>query len=70
MPLQTYRCTDGHLIEELVKLDRSDGPTICPQPIGTRVEGDSIFYARCSQPVVPVMAPPASVFPGASSWRK
>lgn len=64
MPLYVYRCPDGHTTEQIVKIDGSDGPTHCP----ACVDPESV-NCRCEKPLTKILAPVASVFPGADSWR-
>ena len=64
MPLYVYRCDDGHVTEQIVRLDGSDAPTHCRACI----DHESI-NCRCEKPLTKVLAPVASVFPGADSWR-
>lgn len=62
MPLYVYRCTFGHEIEKLVKLDKSNAPERCDAPVaGTQYP--------CDAQLKRVMTAPAEKFPGADSWR-
>lgn len=64
MPLYTYRCADGHVFDQQTRLDMSDAPTRCR----VCVDPEAI-NCRCEATVEKIIAAPASVFPGADSWR-
>lgn len=64
MPLYVYRCPDGHITEQIVKIDGSDGPTVCPACVNI-----DLLDCRCQKPLTKILAPVASSFPGADSWR-
>ena len=64
MPLYVYRCDDGHVTEQIVRLDGSDAPAHCRACI----DHESI-NCRCEKPLTKILAPVASTFPGADSWR-
>lgn len=64
MPLYVYRCPDGHTTEQIVKLDGSDAPMHCRACVDPEA-----INCRCEKPLTKVLAAPASVFPGADSWR-
>lgn len=65
MPLYVYKCADGHSFEQVVKLDGSNAPARCP--IFTDRDDPT---RRCEAGVTKILAPVASIFPGADSWQK
>jgi hypothetical protein len=62
MPLYSYRCPQGHLFDQQVKLDLSNAPTACDFPMPEGVP--------CAQPVERTLTAPSRSFPGADSWRR
>lgn len=67
MPLYTFRCdgSPSHTFDHKGRMDFADSPVRCPvllDPANT--------HSRCDAAVHPIIAAPASVFPGADSWRR
>lgn len=64
MPLYVYRCPDGHITEQIVRIDGSDAPTACPACVNP-----DALECECAKPLTKLLAPVADTFPGADSWR-
>lgn len=70
MPLYVYRCANGHKVEQLCKLDLSDAPKKCMHVINSSDDDGVYDTVHCGKSLERAMTAPASVFPGADSWRK
>lgn len=73
MPLYDYICAVGHrLCDVRAKADGSDAPNACPSVLAEDSTPDDRAGETtiCARPLRRLLSAPASVFPGAASWRK
>jgi hypothetical protein len=72
MPLFDFKCLAGHVLRDVrVKADRSDAPSLCPTVLAEDAtpEDHAGETTICGESLQQCLAAPASIFPGAASWR-
>jgi len=71
MPNYEYECTAGHRFTRPGRMDGTDAPTACPELLKAddTPEDKAGEWVVCAEPLRRVLSAPASIFPGAASWR-
>lgn len=72
-PLYDYGCPKNHILKNVTaKMDGSDAPTECPEPMAADITLDdhSGEWGVCGLPLTRLMGLVSSRFPGADRWRK
>jgi hypothetical protein len=73
--MYSYKCPNGHITEQMAKMDGSDAPTVCmaavepgEEELRTRQRGDAL--PPCGKPLTKQISATRSGFPGADNWRR
>ena len=75
MPLFAMSCANGHRHEKLCSYEEAARGGPCQEEVETRAmdafnPAGNPRVEPCDQPLQLQLSPPASIFPGAASWRQ